>query len=166
MNRLFYEATAIMTRPVNKKQFNFVIPKWERRKIVNTLGDSACLLYNHYCTADIRSADDLKDEHIAEDIGWTTRKVAKYRVMLQKAGYVCIRNLSDTKTHKAYVHCILGLEKNALYAAGLPYDTRNNDLFNKAKNQLSIEHEDDVVERIEEIKEVMIQLLRKEQCGK
>ena len=77
----------------------------QRKKLIKLVGDSGTLLYTHYFDKAAYSGFDVMDDlRIANDLGWSARKVQKERLKLIKVQWVMYKTFSNTegKVHHTY----------------------------------------------------------------
>lgn len=142
-----------MAKATNTYPTKNYVTKREKREIVELVGDSGFVLYDHYCRGGFTNVESLSDDKIGRAINWTATKVGKYRRALEKAGIV--RFEKRTVKDSSWIKLVLGRDFVALYDAGLDESFKNYDIYEQAKAHLGIEHPDDVVSRLEEIRQQM-----------
>lgn len=65
----------------------YMISDRERRTIINSEGDAACMLYEYYLRMASKGNTPLTDQHAADYFGWTPSKVQRNRLALTRAGW-------------------------------------------------------------------------------
>lgn len=65
----------------------FYITHQEQLEITESIGDSAVLLYMYYLRMASLPHPVITDETAAKSLGWTPRKVKRYRLLLVKDGW-------------------------------------------------------------------------------
>lgn len=123
----------------------------EKRLVIQRVNEAAYYLYDHYRTAFFADASDIKDENVAEAIGWTVRKVLRYRQELQKANLLKISRIGSGED--AITKMIVGADRVALVDAGLPTQIMDQAAFTKLKYKFNIETPEQLVEKAQAIQE-------------
>lgn len=81
----------------------------ERRELIKTLGDPACMLFEYYLRMASIPNQIITDNLAAEYFGWNSRKVRRYRQALQQAGWYAHSKYSISK-HRRGVSYYIGRE--------------------------------------------------------
>lgn len=76
--------------------FKYYISRLEQHELTGLIGDAAVLLYMYYLRMASVEHPVISDESTAWSLGWTARKVRRYRTALSKHGWY--RQVSYTRT--------------------------------------------------------------------
>lgn len=82
----------------------------QRKAIITTLGDSACMLFMYYVDKAGVPGFGFKDSVVAHALGWPIRKVQKERLRLVKAGWLYQYTERKKYSNQGTWHTCLGTE--------------------------------------------------------
>lgn len=108
----------------------------ELRSVIGLVGEVAYALYTYYRTFPFIEDSELHDDLIAKAIGWSARKVGKYRRILEGADLL-LRVRYGTEAD-GVTKLFVGEDTIALFNAGLPADIINPKALSKLKKELNI----------------------------
>lgn len=145
MRKLIAENDLAISR-INNHKSGLWIPTFEMREVLQAVGDNAYVLYSLYRTFPFREYSELKDEQVAETLGWSVRKVLRYRLNLIEADLFLVvpYGSRNDRIYKVFV----GADVVALHNAGLPSKVVEGSAFNKLKRKFSIETPNELVTNI------------------
>lgn len=149
--KMFRESNLMTVRESTRRNVKYHIEPSEKRHILRIVNEVAYVLYDHYRTARFVDTSDLVDEAVADELGWPARKVAKYRVVLEKAGLILIQKYGTGAS--SITKLIVGPDIVALAKAGLPDRIQDLSAFKRLKKQLKINSTEDLVNNVELIQD-------------
>lgn len=112
------------------------ITPYELKTVVALVGEVAYTLYTFYRTFPFAEDAQIQDINVASEIGWTTRKVQRYRKILEAAQLYC--SIRYGTKADGVTKLFVGQETVALFNAGLPADVLNPKALHKLKQKFSI----------------------------
>jgi hypothetical protein len=92
------------TKAIYSKYF---ISDRERREIISTLGDQACMLYEYYLRMVSVGDEELSDTNAAKYFGWNIQKAKRNRLALVRAGWFRMTKGSLSDGRKS-IHYYIG----------------------------------------------------------
>lgn len=125
------------------------IPPSEMKEVLNLVGEIGYALYTFYRTYPFKEDEEFHDFNVAELLGWGTKKVQKYRLVLEK-NELLLSVRYGTKID-GITKVFVGMEPVALFNAGLPADVINPKALNKLKKRLCIQNTQELVSNINSI---------------
>lgn len=146
MSRKIYKAGDLIVVRDNKTTKGFWIPPQEMRDVLNQVNEVGYALYSLYRTYPFAESDEITDEYVGELIGWTTRKVQKYRLILSSEKLLL--KVRYGSNEDGVTRLFIGRESVALYEAGLPADVQDVKALNKLKREFNIKTTEDLLNNI------------------
>ena len=103
----------IHCKPKKRKAMSSYLSAVEKKEIITTLGDPACLLMDFYLSKSSVPDYTFKDEAVVRAFGWTARKVKSIRQKLTRAGWYYQKRSTTrgSKVTEVFVATYLGKEK-------------------------------------------------------
>lgn len=74
-------------RQTNVLHVKYYLSDSNRRELIKTIGDPACLLFDYYLRMASKEDREITDSDVASQFGWDIQKVQRYRRALQKNGW-------------------------------------------------------------------------------
>ena len=132
--KLLTNADILVVRDTSVKGV-WITPQ-EMKAVITLVGEGAYITYSIYRTYPFLEAEELTVANIADLLGWTERKVCRYRIMLENADLFrsCRYGTKTDGITKVFV----GLETVALFNAGLPSNVVYPKAIAKLKKELNI----------------------------
>jgi hypothetical protein len=145
--RLFAKTDCLLVR--NESVRGLWIPPSEAAEVIALVGEVSYALYTFYRTAPFKEAEDFSDSNLGNLIGWSERKVQRYRKILEANDlYLTVRY--GTKAD-GVTKMFVGTEILALFNAGLPSNILNVKALNKIKTKLNIRDSISLISRVQEV---------------
>ena len=118
----------------------------EMRETIRDVGEVAYCLYTYYRTFPFNESSELSDSDVGNNIGWPSKKVQKYRLMLENQGlFLLVRYGSKTD---GITKMFVGKDVVALHNAGLPSNILEGRAFQKLKKKFNIKSSSELVNKI------------------
>jgi len=142
MKKLFGTGDIKVIR-VNPKTTGIWIPPTETKEVLHLVSEATYVLYTIYRTYPFKEAIEIDDESVCDLLDWSTRKVQKHRLLLEKADLfrlVRYGSITDGIT-KVFV----GSDVVTLFDAGMPAEILEPKALNKLKREFNIESAKDLI---------------------
>lgn len=140
--RLLAKSDLQVVRPVVK-----YIPLDSMKEVIQAATENGYVLYSYLANAVLLDSDDIHDAFIADVLGWSDSKAARYRVLLESSGF--IRFLKYGPKVGGMTKLVVGKELVALSLHKLYIHPEGQRAYAKLKQFLKLETVEDVVSNLE-----------------
>lgn len=142
MKKLVFKTDLLIARIKHPNPTNQYCSKEELREVMALTNEPGFCLYSYYRGGWFNEAAELTDAAVGEAIGWSERKVQRYRLVLEKA------NLLEFEKEGNVLKMLVGADVVALHRAGLGGTIHDAKSYLELKKRFNIENTEQLIKMI------------------